>query len=393
MRSCTARPSIRENTMLTRKLTAALLLFAVGAAPAWADTYDKLAAAIKAGDSAQVKAMLDAGLSPAVAGSPTQSPPLVLAVVTKQHGIARQLLAKGAAPDARHATYYNATALMLAVNNRDQDMVRLLLEAGAKVNLTDKAGDSALNWATFYGDAAIADILLAHKIDATLFGHGNALDVALRRGHQQLVERYVDYLGKRQPVAAKNQPLFEAVAAGDGVALKAALAAGAVPGARDSTGRTALSLAARRGDVNMARALLDEGADINATDPIGFTALMEAARDGKADVAVLLLDRKADLRLRAAASGLELTALHLATASGQKELVKLLVQRGADINARDTELATPLLWAINQQPEVAVLLLTLGANPDLAPKEGDSPRTIAEKRKLTAVLEVLPKAS
>jgi cytohesin len=142
----------------------------------------------------------------------------------------------------------------------------------------------------------------------------------------------------------------------------------------------------------MVRALLDAGADIDAPDPIGFTPLMEAARDGKAAVAMLLLERKADLRKRAAANGLELTALHLATAAGQKELVNLLVARGADINARDSELATPLLWAINQQPEVAVLLLKLGANPDIAPKEGDSPRAIAVKRKLIPVLEVLPKA-
>lgn len=378
--------------MLIRKLSAALLMIAMGTTPAWADTYDKLAAAIKAGDGAQVKALLDAGLSPAVAGTATQSPPLVLAVVTKQHGIARQLIASGAAPDARHATYYNATALMLAVNNRDQEMVKLLLQAGANVNLTDKAGDSALNWATFYGDAAIAELLLAHKIDATLFGHGNALDVAMRRGHQQLVERYVDYLGKRRSVTPEYRRLFDAVAASDSAALKAALANGADVRATDPTGRSALGLAARRGDVAMVRALLDAGADIDAPDPIGFTPLMEAARDGKAEVAMLLLERKADLRKRAGANGLELTALHLATASGQKELVNLLVARGADINARDSELATPLLWAINQQPEVAVLLVKLGANPDIAPKEGDSPRTIAEKRKLTPVLEVLRKA-
>jgi ankyrin repeat protein len=382
----------REDMTFTRTLSAALALCAAIAVPAWADSYDKLATAIKAGDAAQVKALLDAGLSPMVAGAPAQSPPLVLAVVTKQHAIARQLLAKGASPDARHATYYNATALMLAVNNRDQEMTRLLLDAGAKVNLTDKANDSALNWATFYGDAAIAEMLLAHKIDATLFGHGNALDVAMRRGHQQLVERYVDYLGRRQPVSARDQAMFNAVAGGNADAFKAALAGGARVNATDSTGRSALGLAARRGDLAMARALLDAGADIDVRDPIGFTPLMEAARDGKADVAAMLLDRKADLRRRAGANGLELTALHLATAAGQQELVKLLVTRGADIDARDSELATPLLWAINQQPEVAVLLLKLGANPDIAPKEGDSPRVIATKRKMTAILEAMPKA-
>ena len=369
-----------------------LLLSLLSAAPALASTYDQLATAIKAGKLPQVKALLDAGLAPSVAGADKQSPPLVLAVATKNHEIARLLLARGASPDARHATYYNATALMLAVNNRDLDMARLLIDAGARVNLTDKAGDSALNWATFSGDAAMAELLLSHKIDATLFGHGNALDVAMRRGHQQLVERYVDYLGRRQPVAPRDAALFRAVASGKPAELAAALAKGADVNARDSTGRSALGLAARRGDAAMAAALLDAGARVDTPDPIGFTPLMEAARDGKAEAASLLLARQADVRHRAARNGLELSALHLAAAAGQGDLVRLLVERGADIDARDSEQATPLLWAANQQPEMAVLLVRLGANPDLASQDGDSARSIAEKRKMAPLLEAIASA-
>ncbi|HWJ93629.1 MAG TPA: ankyrin repeat domain-containing protein, partial [Telluria sp.] len=194
---------------LTKSIASLLLCLSVSA-PAWAATYAELVAAIKAGDKAQVQSLLDGGLSPMVAGAENQSPPLVIATVLKQYDIVRALLAKGASPDARHATYYNATALMLAVNARDIEMARVLLEGGANPNLTDKAGDSALNWTTFYGDEAIAELLLAHKIDATLYGHGNALDVAMRRGHQKLVERYTDYLGRRKAVSAKDKALFAA---------------------------------------------------------------------------------------------------------------------------------------------------------------------------------------
>ena len=278
---------------------------------------------------------------------------------------------------------------MLAVNNRDAAMTRLLLDANANVNLTDKAGDSALNWATFYGDAEIAELLLARNIDATLFGHGNALDVAMRRGHQALVERYTDYLKRRNEVSAEDAKLFAAVAAGDVAAARAALAAGANVDALDGTHRTALAAAARRGDTAMAAALLGAGAKVDAADPIGFTPLMEAARDGKAETVALLLDHDAGVARRAAPNGLELSALHLAAAAGQPDTVKLLVQRGAPIDALDSELATPLLWATNQQPAIAVLLIELGANPDLAPKEGQSPRKIAQERKMEPLLAAL----
>lgn len=371
-------------------LSRTLLLIALSLPlPALASDYVELAAAIKAGDRSRVGQLLDAGVAPDAAPPPEKSPPLVLAVALKHHDIARELLARGADPDARHATYYNATALMLAVNARDAALTRLLLDAGASVNLTDKAGDSALNWATFYGDAEIAELLLARGIDASLYGHGNALDVAMRRGHQGLVQRYTDYLGRRRAVAPRDQALFDAIDAGQPAALRAALAAGASIEALDGTHRGALAAAARRGDVALVAALLDAGADIERADPIGFTPLLEAARDGHADVVALLLERGASLGHRAAANGLQLTALHLATASGQVETVELLVQRGAPIDAVDSEHATPLLWATNQQPAVAVRLVELGADADIAPKDGSSPRQIATERKMDALLAAL----
>jgi uncharacterized protein len=375
--------------MKVRAIVTGLSLCVLCVGTALASSYDDLVTAVKAGDQAKVTALLDAGLSPMVAGTEKQSPVLVVAVVLKNQDMARLLLQRGADPNARHATYYNATALMMAVNNRDAGMARLLLDAGANVNLTDKAGDTALNWTTFWGDEAIAGMLLARHVDATISGHGNALQVALRRGHQKLVERYTDYLGLRQPVSAKDLPLFEAVAAGDEAKLRAALAGGADVNAEDSTGRAALGLAARIGNVKMIEALVAAGARLESEDPIGYTPLMEAARDGRVDAATKLIDLGADVAHRSQKSGLSLTALHLATAGGHGDLVRLLVARGADINARDSELATALMWATNQQPALAVQLVQMGADPDIASDTGETPRALAEKRKMTALQEAI----
>ena len=50
--------------------------------------------------------------------------------------------------------------------------------------------------------------------------------------------------------------------------------------ASDASGRTALMLAARRGDVGMARLLVGAGADARRTDRQGVSAIEHARRAG-----------------------------------------------------------------------------------------------------------------
>ena len=61
------------------------------------------------------------------------------------------------------------TALMLAVSHGRLDMVRMLMEAGADVNMRDEDGSTALMCASEHGHTEIVKLLLAHPdIDPTL---------------------------------------------------------------------------------------------------------------------------------------------------------------------------------------------------------------------------------
>ncbi|HEY5800188.1 MAG TPA: ankyrin repeat domain-containing protein [Burkholderiaceae bacterium] len=359
-------------------------------APSGDPAYDNLVAAIRADDPARVTAALEAGANPNTRPE-GRSLPFVIAVNRGKTAVAQAMLAKGADINMRHAPYYNATVLMLAVNARNLEMVKLLLASGANPNLVDKAGDPALNWAIFWGDEAIVDQLLAHKADPTLFGHGNALHVAMRRGHQRIVDKLIAHMQLGAAPSAAQQRLLDAVRADDAQAVASALAAGANAAGVDATNRPVLSLAARLDRRHAASALLKAGAPVDAPDLIGFSPLMEAARDGHQDMADLLLRHGAKVDQPANANGLALYALHLAAAGGKLDLIRKLVASGARLDVVDNENATPLLWAINQQPPAAKLLLELGANPDIVSKDGDSPRKIAEKRDMKEILSVLPK--
>ena len=58
---------------------------------------------------------------------------------------------------------------MLAVSHGRLDMVRMLMEAGADVNMSDEDGSTALMCASEHGHAEIVKLLLAHPdVDPTL---------------------------------------------------------------------------------------------------------------------------------------------------------------------------------------------------------------------------------
>lgn len=342
-------------------LCAASLGFALGAAQA--SPYDDLAAAIRAGDLGQVRQLLARGASARDADA-GKAAPLVIAASRGKHDIARALLAAGADPDPRYAAYHDATALMLAVNNRDLAMAELLLERGAGIDLVDSSGDPALHWAVFWGDGPLVDLLLRYKPRTDLVGHGPAVEVAMRRGHQALVARLLDYRGERVRPDVGTSVLIAAIEADDGRAVRTVLAAGANVDALDDTGRPVLARAARQGRLRALEALLNAGATVDALDRIGFSPLMEAARDGQLAACRALAARGAKLDRHAGPRGLAMTPVHLAVAGGQGEVLRWLAEGGAPLDAVDAEGAPPLAWAggADKKP-LAELLLALGAKP------------------------------
>src|SRR5206468_12359179 len=107
--------------------------------------------------------------------------------------------------------------------------------------------------------------------------------------------------------ARGDSSLLDIIHQGDTGALKAALASGADPNAKDDSGATALMHAAAYASVADVRMLLDAGSQVNASNAFGSTALMWAASD--------------------------------------PAKVKLLLDRGALPNARATDRTTALLVA------------------------------------------------
>jgi len=213
------------------------------------------------------------------------------------------------------------------------------------------------------------------------------------------------------PPAAPATPPAAAPAAGRGAAAPAddnddseVVVAGLV--GSGGGGLTALTFAAREGDIESARKLLDAGADINQATEYGWTPLLTAVNNRNYRLAMLLLDRGADVN-RANKGGW--TPLYLAVDNRNIEggdypvpkpdldhldLIKALLAKGANPNAKvkDNTLtrtiftmqwffedgATPFIRA-SQSSDVTLmkLLLEKGADVKAVTANGDSALTAA----------------
>jgi len=87
------------------------------------------------------------------------------------------------------ASQHGQTALMLAVSHGRDDMVQLLVEAGADVNIRDEDGSTALMCAAEHGHMEIVKTLISHSdiaIGATDNDGLTALSVAMEAGHRDI---------------------------------------------------------------------------------------------------------------------------------------------------------------------------------------------------------------
>jgi ankyrin repeat protein len=85
--------------------------------------------------------------------------PLALAVELKKPQMVKMLLEKGAKPD--HVDADERTSLHNAVIGKDSEILRLLVERGAKVESLDKDGRTPLYHAVMTKDPAILAMLLS----------------------------------------------------------------------------------------------------------------------------------------------------------------------------------------------------------------------------------------
>lgn len=244
------------------------------------------------------------------------------------------LLKAGADVNAIGGPY--GTALQAAAWAEDIETVKVLLEAGADVSITEHVvGEygTALQAASAAGSFEIVEALLEKdaivNVSPANGKHGCALTAAAAGGYDTIVKLLIDH---KADVNAKGGlhgfPILAASQNGDSDSVQLLLENGANASVQGGLLGSAVAAAAYGNNLHIIERLVEHGADVHATGGKYGNALQAAAI--KADIEIIddILNRAIELVNQR--SGKYHTALIAASYFNRMEVVSKLLDAGAD---------------------------------------------------------------
>lgn len=299
---------------------------------------------------------------------------------------------------SEHLEEQGGSELIEAAKKGDLEKLRALLDKGAPINARTKDGVTPLIIATSKGHRGVVALLLEQGADVTPVDPlgRTALIYAALQGREDLVKLFIDHnVDLNAEAKYRQRPISEAAKNGHLGVVRLLLDNGANP-------NDAIMMAAIFGRAEIVELLLSRGADVNKREELCGSPLVMAASGGHVEVVRLLLDRGADPTIR---NGNRATALDTAVGetysdsperkSRGREVVKVLSEKGVTVSLRQfaasgnlqevrrileekpsvsTEEKNGALITASaaQQIEVVKFLLSQGADPNYAPKQGMS---------------------
>jgi uncharacterized protein len=250
--------------------------------------------------------------------------------------------------DVNHINNLGWTALLEAIilsdgGERHRQIVQLLVDHGANINIPDKDGITPLEHARARGFREIEKILLV-----TEQTRGQQLIRAAEAGNLERVEQLLG-LGANVEIQDKNgrTALLAAAYQNNLPIANLLVQAGADVNKQDNTQQSAYLIATSEGYLELLKLTLQVGADVHSKDSYNGTGLIRAADRGHVEIIQELL--KTDIKIDHI-NNLGWTALLEAIILGDggarhTEVVQLLVEAGADVNLTDSNGITPLAHA------------------------------------------------
>lgn len=243
--------------------------------------------------------------------------------------------------DVNHKTKDGSTALFFACYAKRLDLVEILLEANADVNLGD--GTHTPLYTALMKDPSLDIIKMLVK-------YGADVNLTNEACYYMTPLHYASYRGDCNDIAR-----FLVEECNADITL------------RNCNNRTALNFAAFGNNLDLLKFLLKAGADPDILDLKDTSPLLSSCRQGLYEIVDTLLEYNADTNLRTIKHGS--TALHTAAFHNQLDIIKLLLKYNADINAEDKYGKIAFHSACQAKNwDIVTFLLDAGSNIEKATK-------------------------
>uniref|UniRef100_A0A8D0BS99 E3 ubiquitin-protein ligase MIB2 n=1 Tax=Salvator merianae TaxID=96440 RepID=A0A8D0BS99_SALMN len=261
-------------------------------------------------------------------------------------------------PDKVDIKNQGRTALQAASYLGQVEVVKILLQAHANINLRDEEGDAALHYAAFGNQAEIVQVLVSKGANADLLNNAKctALYIAVNRGFTEVVLALCEHnCNVNLPDSCGDTPLHYAITADFKCIIEALTE---VPNIdftiQNRQGFNLLHHAALKGNKLAIKKILTRARQlVDAKKEDGFTALHLAALNNHKEVAELLIkEGRCDVNLK---NNRNQTPLHLAVTQGHMEVVQLLVSEGCNVNAEDEDGDTAMHIVLERQHLMSIM--------------------------------------
>ncbi|XP_078036534.1 no mechanoreceptor potential C isoform X8 [Augochlora pura] len=286
--------------------------------------------------------------------------PLLLAVEAGNQSMCRELLAQQAPDQLRATTPTGDSALHLAARRRDIDMVRILVDYGATVDMQNGDGQTALHIASAEGDETLVKYFYGVRASASITDHQDRtpMHLAAEYGHASIIELLADKF---------KASIFE----------------------RTKDGSTLMHIASLNGHSECATMLFKKGVYLHMPNKRGARSIHTAAKYGHVGIISTLLQRgeKVD-----ATTNDNYTALHIAVENAKPAVVETLLGYGAEVHVRGGKMRETPLHIAARVPDgdrCALMLLKSGAGPNLTTDDGQTPVHVAASHGNLATLLLL----
>ena len=348
------------------------------------------------GQDSKTRVLLDAGADPNIANTHGNTCLHYAADDDCPKDVLQAIIAHGA--DVNAQNQMNQTALLLACEKGDTDIITILLNAGADPNIADMHGNTCLHHAVNrYCSKDLLQALINQNADVNATNQTNqtALLLACEQGNRDVMNTLLGAGADFSIADMDGNTCFEHIAFNDchHEMLQAIIDQGADVNVTNQHNQTLLVLACEQGNIEIIKILLNAGADPNITDTEGNTCLHHAADDFcPKEILQAIIDQGADVNvtnqrnqtalLKACANAANVkisillvagsdptiadehnnTCLHFSVLGKcRKDVIQAIVDHGADVNATNNKNHTAVMLACRQR-NVHALDIFLNAN-------------------------------